>query len=190
MIERARKELEGHRAELTCRDMTRLDFRTGPFDLSINLAATVGHLATDAQVEKHLVSVGKHLRPGALYLLGLTVLEPADPDEEVWVLWESEPTSLPSGGMASVRYESIRRNGRRRRERIRVAVLATDVEGCPPAFKEEYTLRTFPPRTIERLLRRVDRFDLLAVHDMTDPQRGACALDGDSCDKTLVLRRR
>lgn len=190
MVAEARRRLKGRDAEVRPGDMRELAFRSGPFDLVVNLSSSVGHLRTDRDVVAHLHSVARHTRTGGIYLLGVTVFEPSDPDDELWVLYESEPTPLPSGGTAAVRYESLYRAPRRRRERIRVVVLASGVSGLPPAFTEEYTLRTFSARAVRRVVGACGAFELLAAHDMMLEGRPDTGLEPGSSDVTLVLRRR
>ena len=189
MIASARRRLGRTRVELTCGDMRELHFESGPFDLALNLSSSVGHLRRDADLERHLASVAEHLRPGGLYFLGLTILDREVEDDDLWVLFEGDPMRLPEGGMGAVRYESLQRHGRLRRERIRVITLTNGAPELPRVIMEEYTLRTFPPEVVRRLLERVAVFDLLAVHDMTHPRRAAVRLE-EALDATLILRRR
>lgn len=189
MVAECRRRL-GAAAELTQRDMRALAFETGPFDVVFNLHSSIGHLADLAAAAEHLASVRDHLRPGGLYFLGACVYDGDRVDEDVHVLYESEPMYVPSGGMAAVRYESVRRDPVRCEETIRLHLLSRGVAACPESLEEEYVLKTFQRDALRDLLDDVGGFDLLAVHAMEEdghPDRG---LQPDCGDVTLVLRKR
>jgi len=188
MVEEAGRRLAGLGAELTQGDMRELDFDSGPFDVAMNLHGSVGHLPDEDAVRAHLAAVREQLRPDGLYLIGLCVFDGDASDDETQVLYESDPTPVPSGGMASVRYESIRRDPVSSRETIRVHLLTKDVSGCPETMEEEYDLRTFHAEELRTLVEEAG-FELLATHAMEEdgfPDHGLLPNCGDV---TLVLRR-
>ena len=189
MVEESRKRLAGLDAELTVGDMRALDFESGPFDVAMNMHGSIGHLPDQEAARAHLASVRDQLRPGGLYFLGLCVFDGEELDDEVDLLYESEPTVVPSGGMASVRYESVRRDPNTSRETIRVHLLTKDVVGCPEELKEEYDLRTFHAAELQALVEEVG-FDLHAVHAMEEDGFPELALEADCGDVLLVLKRR
>lgn len=189
MIAAARRRLAGRPAELTVGDMADLDFRTGPFDVAINVHSSVGHLPDDAAVVRHLRAVARHLRPGGIYLLGLVIDDGTALREEPEFLWQCPATRIPGGGMAAVRYESARRDPAARTERIRLHLLTKGVAGCPEALREEYDLRTFPAARLREILAEAGGFDVLAAHAMLVEGRPDVGLVHDAGDVTLVLRR-
>ncbi len=189
MIEESRRRL-GEGAELIQGDMRALEFTGGPFDVAVNMSASVGHLPDLEAVTAHLRSVHGQLRPGGLYFMGLCVFDGDRVDEEVLELFESPPTLIPSGGMAAVRYESVRRDPATCRETIRLTLLTSSVAACPPRLDDEYELQTFRYPELLQLLEDLGGFDLMAVHAMEEegyPDRG---LHPNCGDVTLVLRRR
>lgn len=187
MVAEAERRLAGTDAELTRGDMRELAFTKGPFDVALNLHGSVGHLPDHEAVAEHLAAVRDELRPGGLYFLGLCVFDGDEADETLEVLYESEPTPVASGGMASVRYESVLRDPVTSRETIRVHLLTQGVEGCPAELREQYDLRTFHAEDLRTLVEDAG-FQLLAAHGMEEdgfPDRGLYANCGDV---TLVLR--
>ena len=189
MVAECRRRL-GEAAELTEGDMRSLAFETGPFDVVFNLHSSIGHLPDLSGAAANLSSVRDHLRPDGLYFLGACVYDGALVEEDIHVLYESEPMYIPSGGMAAVRYESVRRDPVRSEETIRVQLLSSGVVECPESFEEEYVLKTFQRDVLRGLLEEVGGFDLLAVHAMEEdghPDRG---LQSNCGDVTLVLRKR
>lgn len=189
MVAECRRRV-GAAAELTEGDMRSLRFETGPFDVALNLHSSVGHLPDLSAVSSHLRSVRDQLRPGGLYFLGVCVYDGEHVEEDVHVLYESEPTFVPSGGMASIRYESVRRDPVRCEETIRLLLLSRDVADCPERLEEEYVLKTFHRDVLRGVVDDVGGFDLLAAHAMEEdghPDRG---LQPNCGDVTLVLRKR
>lgn len=188
MVAAARRHLAGFEAELTEGDMRALRFERGPFDLACNFYSSIGHLEDAAAVVAHLRSVAGHLRPGGLYLLGLTVLE-GERSEEPVALFESQAKHVPGGGMAAVAYESVWRDPVEHREHIRVIVLTNGVPGAPPQFVEEYTLQIFPYDYLSGLLAQVPEFSVQAAYAMDEEPRREVAFEPECGDVTLVLRR-
>jgi SAM-dependent methyltransferase len=146
--------------------MRELAFTSGLFDAAINLDASVGHLPTDADVIRHLRSVHAHLRPGGIYLLGITVLDLPRRQDKPEALFESEPVAVGEGTV-TVKYTSLWRDPNLRRERIALEMHSRGVPDAPPLLREEYDLLTFAPADLHRCLAQAGGWHLLAVHDMT-----------------------
>jgi len=166
MCRYARQILAPFDAEITQGDMQTLAFLSGPFDAAINLDASVGHLADDAQVIRHLRSVRAHLRPGGLYLLGITVLDLPGREERPDALFESDAVAV-GGGSVTVRYTSLWRDPVARQERIALEMHSRGVPGAPPLLHEQYDLLTFTQADLRHCLAQAGGWELLAVHDMT-----------------------
>lgn len=188
MVATAGKVLGEWPTELRQGDMRHLPFETGPFDVALNLYASIGHLPDDDAVAEHLEAVARNLRKGGLYFLGLTVCD-GEADTTPLQLFEAEPTPIPSGGMAAVAYESVYRDPPKREERIRVVVLTKGVAGAPPQLVEEYTLLTFSAEQLASVIARVPSLELAAAYAMEEDPRAAVELAPGVGDLTLVLRR-
>ncbi|MAG58133.1 MAG: hypothetical protein CMJ83_17750 [Planctomycetes bacterium] len=190
MIEEAERRLAPFSHELILGDMRRLSFERTPFDVAINFHSSIGHLPDRDAMAVHLTAVREHLRPGGLYFLGICVFDGDEADHEPEVLYESEPLTVPSGGLAAVRYESVCRDPLRSEETIRLLLLTSGVEGCPERLEEEYVLRALGAEAFRTLVDTVGGFDLLAVHQMDTVGRPDLGLFPDCGDVTVVLRRR
>lgn len=166
----ARRRLAPFNAQISRGDMQDLPFaaRPGfaPVDAAINLDASVGHLADDAAVIRHLRSVHEHVRAGGVYLLGITLMDLPRRDDTLDELFESGDVAV-DGGTASVRYTSLWRDPARRRERVGLTLTTRGIAGCPPTLTEAYDLLTFAPADLHRCLAHAGGWDLLAAHDMT-----------------------
>ncbi len=171
MCRYARQILAPFDAQISQGDMRELAFTASPtflpFDAAINLDASVGHLPTDADVVRHLRSVHAHLRPGGIYLLGITVLDLPRRQDKAEALFESEPMAV-GGGTVTVKYTSLWRDPALRRERIALEMHSRGVAHAPPLLREEYDLLTFAPADLRRCLAQAGGWTLLAAHDMTE----------------------
>jgi SAM-dependent methyltransferase len=157
--------------EFTAGDMTNLRLCTGPFDLAINLSASVGHLKDDQDVARHLMSVRAHLVPGGAYLL--EVSSPSQLRTRPRTIWSSRKVPVPGGGQAKVSYRSLLADPDARVERISLELKTWGVPAAPARLVESYELRTFPEDvlrtlaggadlTVERLI-RTEGDDVLAL---------------------------
>jgi SAM-dependent methyltransferase len=190
MVAEARRRLLDEDAEITEGDMRALRFETGPFDVAVNFHGSLGHLPDLQAMAQHLASMRDALRPGGLYFLGICVFDGDTTDDTLWTLYESDIRPIPSGGMAAVRYESVRRDPVAREETIVLHLLTKGVADCPPQIEERYVLRTLREMDVRALLAEVGGLDLLAVHAMTEDEHPDEGLYPNCGDVTLVLRRR
>jgi SAM-dependent methyltransferase len=189
MVEYARERLRGMDGDLRVGDMRDLPFPDASADVGVNLHGSVGHLEDDADVLLHLRSIRRVLRPGGLYILGITVVEPGSGDPGPEVLWSRPATPIPGGGQAAILYESESRIPERRRERIRVLLLTRGVRGAPPVIQESYELLTFPAAALVAMLDEAG-FGIEGCRHMLVETRPDLGLVPDAQDVTLVLRRR
>lgn len=184
----AELELE-EEPELTVGDMRELPLTSGPFDVTINLHASVGHLPDEESVVRHLRSVASQMRPGGIYLCGIIVSDGQTVETEPELLYESDPLPMASGGMAACHYSSTRRDHVKGEETIQVLILTTEVPDTPERIEDSYVLRSYTAETWERILAEAGGFELLAAHSMADDRYLPVKLDETNRDCTLVLRR-
>jgi SAM-dependent methyltransferase len=159
-----------------------------PFDLALNLHGTAGHLPSPESVERHLRSVWLMLRPGGVYLWGLTVRSGRRASEPM-VLGEYGPRPIGGGGMASLRSVSLGAAAGSPYERIQHLMMTFGVQGSGPMVAETYDLITFPLPWLRRALKRTGPWTLVEAHDMLEEGFPRIRLGPESSDVTLVLRK-
>ncbi len=187
MVAAARQRLHGFSHEIVQGDMRDLPVTTVPFDLALSLDASVGHLPDRPALEAHLAAVHDQLRPGGIYFLGLVVADGDKIDESVELLHEWQPTPISSGGVASLRLDSLRRDPMAGRETIRFELRTDGVANCPKHIEEVYPLQTLQVRQLEASLEPY--FQLVAAHSMEEQSREEIALYRDCGEVTLILRK-
>ena len=189
MVEEARRQIPEGDSEWTVGDMRDLRFQTGPFDAALNMHASIGHLPDLEAATQHLRSVHGSLRKGGVYVLGLVVNDQDRVDRNPMALFESEPIHLEDGGVASVCYESVLRDGIQGMERIRVLLLTAGVEGCPQVLQEEYELRSFRAEELSKIIDEA-HFELLATYAMEEDEHPEVEFGSNCGDVTVILRAR
>ena len=147
MVEASRRRVPD--GEFTIGDMTQLQMSTGPFDLAVNLSSSVGHLADDVAVARHLDSVRRHLVPGGAYLLEFS--SPTHKRTRPRAIWSSRKVPVGGGGHAKVSYRSVHTDPDERVERISLELKTWGVETAPSRLVESYNLRTFPESVVQDL---------------------------------------
>lgn len=89
MVRYARRRIGAGRGRIFSAEMTDFASRMGRtrVDVAFNLINTIRHLESDRAMLAHLAEVGRVLRPGGLYLVGLSVSAYGMefPTEDVWV---------------------------------------------------------------------------------------------------------
>lgn len=190
MVAFAKKRLGPHGGDAFQGDMRELPRIDGVFDLALNLHASIGHLGEDLEVRRHLSAVASRLRSGSLYLLGLCIQDGAERIEQPEVLFQTEPRLLSGGGTAAVLYESVWKDPKKSREKIRILLLTHGRRDCPAVVREEYELRTFAAESIRDLTNAGSPFELVSVRSMEIEGRPEIDLAENCGDVTLLLRRR
>jgi SAM-dependent methyltransferase len=189
MVQWAKRTLAGHPCEITQGDMCDLHFRSGPFDVALEVGGALGHLPDAEALGKHLRSVLAHLRPGGLYLLLLFVAceeqltQPLLCQQSPWL-------PVPGGGTAAITYEIVRRDPARRTERMRRTVRCNGVPGCPPQFADDYEVRCYSPAELREILARLPEAELAAAYEIDEhDQEHPVDLQVQPLEAVLVLRR-
>lgn len=150
MIDYARRRLGhlglGRRARLRVADMAcrRLDVPDGSVDLAFIPDNSLRHLMSDRAVRDHLAGVARALRPGGLYVVGLSLVPPGGdpPEEDVWSAARGRcrvtqiVNYLPAAG---------------RREHVLSHLMVERPRGVEH-LDEAYELRTYTDRQWTRLL--------------------------------------
>ncbi len=179
----ARLERHGFPESAMVGDMA--DFRLRrKVDAAFNTINSFRHLPTERAAEDHLCCMGDALAKGGLYVLGLHLTPETRPtcEEESW--------SARRGHLAVLsRMWSIAVDRRRRRERVGMTV---DVYTPTKQFRltEEMIFRTYTAKQFDRLLQRVDRFELVETYDFAYETDQPIDVDRRTEDVIYVLRKR
>lgn len=174
MVEAARRRLPAFRAEVVRGNMCDLRFQTGPFDVALELAGSVGILLGEESVVAMLRSVSSHLRPGGLFML--TFFRAEDTDTGEAELWRGE-TPLPGGALATVVYSIVDRCRVTRRETIRREVRVAPAGPLPERLRDEYAVRTWGIEELATLVESATDLRVVGVRsfDERDGDGGAAA---------------
>jgi SAM-dependent methyltransferase len=160
-----------------------------PFDLALNLHGSVGHLPSPEAFERHLRATWLMLRPGGVYMVGVTVRSGRKPSEAM-ELGQYGPTQVPGGGWAALRSVSLGAQAGSPFERIQHIMMTFGVEGAGPLIAETYDLLTFPLPWLRKALRRTGPWEVVATHAMLRTGFPRIRLTAESSDVTLILRKR
>ena len=158
-----------------------------PFDLALNLHGSVGHLPSTQAFERHLRALWLMLRPGGVYMVGVTVRSGRRASHPM-ELCNLGPTQV-GGGWAALRSVSLGAPAGSPYERIHHLMMTFGVEGAGPLIAETYDLLTFPLPLLKRALKRTGPWELVAAHAMLKDGFPKVRLAAESSDVTLVLRR-
>ncbi len=158
-----------------------------PFDLALNLHGSVGHLPSTQAFERHLRALWLMLRPGGVYMVGVTVRSGRRASHPM-ELCNLGPTQV-GGGWAALRSVSLGAPAGSPYERIHHLMMTFGVEGAGPLIAETYDLLTFPLPWLKRALKRTGPWELVAAHAMLKDGFPKVRLAAESSDVTLVLRR-
>jgi hypothetical protein len=171
--------------------MRDLQFRTGPFDVAMEIAGTIGHLVDNESALAFLRSVADQVLPGGLFLLNVPFDDPTDPKDLPAVYWTVGPISIPSGGQTSVVYEIVEKSPTRDMAQMRRTVRTYDAQSYPPTIEDEYSLRVYSPESFFNLVAQVPRFRLRELYRMTPDEKSweSVALGDVYGEMVLVLER-
>jgi hypothetical protein len=158
-----------------------------PFDLALNLHGSVGHLPSMEAFERHLRATWLMLRPGGVYMVGVTVRSGRKASEPM-ELGQYGPTQV-AGGWAALRSVSLGAAAGSPYERIHHMMMTFGVEGAGPLIAETYDLLTFPLPWLKRALQRSGPWEIVAAHSMLEDGFPKVRLSAESSDVTLILRR-
>ncbi|HEX2955969.1 MAG TPA: class I SAM-dependent methyltransferase [Chitinispirillaceae bacterium] len=169
MIESARSKCGKHIQELTVGDMCNLSFKTGPFDVSFELAGTCGLLSSEESFKKFLRNVKKHTRSKGLILLTLFFEEPQVSDRFPYLVGEWGPFSIVSGGKAWLRYEVLANHPLRNIDLVRRTVRVEGTDGNLDALVDEYEMYSWKVMHFWRVLEEFSDLHFCTAFRYDDP---------------------
>lgn len=172
-------------ADLVLGDMTSMKFKK-KFDSAFCTFNTFRHLTSEEDAVKHLRSVAKNLKKSGLYVLGLHLI-PLDADPDCTERWKA----MDGKTKLSCTLKVIDFDRKRRQERLRVSIKATNPNGKVERIRSEFPLRLYTPAQGKRLLKKVDDiFEIAGIYDFDYDIDSPRKFDNDLTDAVFVLKRR
>jgi SAM-dependent methyltransferase len=160
------------------------DFRVRRrFDIAFNTINSFRHLGSEAAARDHLQCVGKAIRVGGLYLLGVHLTPTKAPPSE------TESWSARRGHLSiNTHMWTKDRNRRKRVERFGIRF---DVHSPSRSFRivDELVLRSYTPIQIQRLIQSSKCWDILGTHDFAYDVDDPIEVDATTEDVVYVLQR-
>lgn len=160
------------------------DFRVRRrYDIAFNTINSFRHLSSENQARQHLECVGRAVRVGGLYLLGVHLTPTEAPPSE------TESWSARRGHLAINTHMWTRKRDRRRRvERFGIRF---DVHSPTRSFRivDELVLRSYTPTQMNRLIGASGQWETVATYDFAYDIGDPIDVDATTEDVVYVLRR-
>jgi SAM-dependent methyltransferase len=155
-----------------------------PVDAAYCTVNTFRHLLTEQAARGHLECIGRSLRPGGIYVLGLHLLPlDADTEDDVrWMEWRGETK-------VTVTLRFLRTDRRRRIGDVQVCLKARR-RSKELRLRHDFQLRTYTARQFRRLLNSVPSLELCDVYDFRYNIPQPFAPNNEMAYSVFVLRRR
>jgi SAM-dependent methyltransferase len=154
------------------------------YDIAFNTINSFRHLQSEAASRSHLQCLGKAIRPGGLYLLGvhLTPTDVPPSDSESW--------SARRGHLTINTHMWF--NQRDTRRRIEKFGIRFDVHRPTESFRivDELVLRSYTPAQMNRLILSSGCWETIGTYDFQYDLNEPIEVDGSSEDVVYVLRRK
>lgn len=137
MVESARRKCGVWAHEFIEGDMCALEFKKGPYEVTLELSGTCGLLASEQSFHRFLSTVKTHTMPGGLIMLTIFFLEPVVQFPHHVETWE---VPLWQGGRARISYEVVQTDSSRRVDLVRRTVHTHGPEECPRSLVDHYEM--------------------------------------------------
>lgn len=153
------------------------------YDIAFNTINSFRHLQTESASRAHLQCMGKAVRVGGLYLLGIHLTPTEVPPSE------SESWSARRGHLVISTH--MWTNDRDTSKRIERFGIRFDVHSPSRSFRivDELVLRSYTPAQMNRLIRSSGCWETVATYDFSYDMKDPIEVDGSSEDVVYVLRR-
>lgn len=153
------------------------------YDIGFNTINSFRHLGSEVAACKHLKCMGKAIREGGLYLLGvhLTPSEAVPSETESW--------SARRGHLAiNTHMWTKKRDTRNRVERFGIQF---DIHRPSGSFRilDELVLRSYTPGQMNQLIKKSQCWEVLETYSFAYDLEEPIEVDGTSEDVVYVLRR-
>lgn len=164
-------------------DMSAFEIKTR-YDVAFNTINSFRHLSTEKAAEGHMEAMGRCIRSGGLYLLGvhLTPTKAASSETESW--------SARRGHLAiNTHMWTIERNSAKRVERFGIRF---DIHNPTRSWRinDVLVLRSYTAAQMRKLIEKSGVWETLATYDFCYNMKSPVVVDACSEDVVYVLRRR
>jgi SAM-dependent methyltransferase len=164
-------------------DMSAFDTKS-TYDIAFNTINSFRHLGTEKAAEGHMESMGRCIRAGGLYLLGvhLTPTQAAPSETEAW--------SARRGHLAiNTHMWTIERNSAKRVERFGIQF---DIHTPKRSWRIDdiLVLRSYTHTQMKKLIDKSGCWDVVGTYDFCYDMNVPIQVDASSEDVVYVLRRR
>jgi SAM-dependent methyltransferase len=161
------------------------DFKVrGRYDVAFNTINSFRHLASEAASRAHLQCMGKAVRVGGLYLLGVHLTPTAVPPSE------TESWSARRGHLSINTH--MWTNSRDTKQRVERFGIRFDVHRPSGSFRinDELVLRSYTPKQMNRLIESSGCWESIATYDFGYDLNEPIQVDASTEDVLYVLRRK
>lgn len=160
------------------------DFRvTRRFDIAFNTINSFRHLSSETAACDHLRCMGKGIRKGGLYLLGvhLTPTKAAPSETESW--------SARRGHLSINTHMWTK--ARDRRKRVERFGIRFDVHSPSRSFRivDELVLRSYTPAQFKRLIAASESWEVVSTYDFGYELDDPISVDASTEDVVYVMKR-
>jgi len=178
----AKLKRRGVAAHLFRADMADFKIAT-PVDAAFNTWNSFRHLLTESSARRHLECMGRAVRSGGIYILGLHLIPP-DADLDCTERWKSRRGSTT----VSVTLRVLEASRRKRLEHLRFSLLARSPRG-EMRVRHDFTFRLYTAAQFRKLLASTPQWKLVDVYDFWYEIDEPLKLNNDISDTVFVLRR-
>jgi SAM-dependent methyltransferase len=153
------------------------------YDIAFNTINSFRHLASESAARAHLVCMGKAVRVGGLYLLGIHLTPTEVPPSE------TESWSARRGHLSINTH--MWTNSRDTKKRVERFGIRFDVHRPSGSFRiaDELVLRSYTPKQMKRLIDSAGCWETIATYDFGYDLDYPIDVDGTSEDVVYVMRR-
>lgn len=154
------------------------------YDLGFNTINSFRHLSNESAARRHLECMGRAVRVGGLYLLGVHLTPTKVPPSE------TESWSARRGHLSiNTHMWTNSRDTKKREERFGIRF---DVHRPSGSFriKDELVLRSYTPKQMDRLIKSAGCWETVATYDFAYDLDHPSEVDAATEDVVYVMRRK
>lgn len=190
MIANAQEKCSDRAIELIVGDMNNLQFKRGPFEVSLELAGTCGILPDKVSFTTFLKSVVNHTSSGGLILLTVFFHELQKYTDYPWLIGEWGPFDVIPYGKAWLKYEIISTDPSINLERVRRTVSTDGVAQCSQPLIDEYNMYSWGEDVFWKMISEIPGLSYICSFRYDEPVGIVFTTKGElSGEITVVLRK-
>ena len=163
-------------------DMTNFEL-SQPAEVAFNMINSFRHLTSASAANKHLACMGKAIKPGGIYVLGLhlTPTKAAASEEEEWTASRGRLT-------VSTHMKTISRDTKKREERFRMKY-KVKTPSASQVIQDDIVFRTYTAAQFAKFIKETEVFEIEAAYDFAYDIEQPIVVDGRTEDVVYILRR-